>query len=474
MEDLPGADSPPINDVGHEPAGNDDPQDPLRPEIEEEDSARTPPIADPHQDTELAEDDQNPELSIPEAANNDDNDADSDDNLSDVDEAQFQDFDPNAIAIEERPRVVDASGVALLGKHKRKRDDADGEGKKKRREGRREKPKRSKRGEDGADFDDGDDAEGRRRKTKGPGEKRKKRTPSPEDDSNLTPEESEYMLNVIVQVQNLTQATGRKKEFSRKLDEALKKPKTNNRRKAGIDLEQMADTELEEMRRRMAEAAQADTQARDEGKPAMHKLKLLPEVVAMLNRNTLQNALVDPDINLLESVRFFLEPLNDGSLPAYNIQRELFACLAKLPVSKDALVASGIGKVTHFYTRSTKAEPSIRRQAEKLVGEWTRPILKRTDDFRKREFVEATYDPSQLPMRSTQTADKANRAAAARKAALAYPTVTNRARVEGGLGTYTIVPKSDLSRAQPGVRRLGAAGDDLARKLQARSKNQRR
>ena len=127
MEDLPGADSPPVNNVGHEPAGNDDPQDPLRPEIEEEDSARTPPIADPHLDTELAEDDQNPELSMPGAADNDDNDADSD-ALSDVDEAQFQDFDPNAIAIEERPRVVDASGVALLGKHKRKRDDADGDG----------------------------------------------------------------------------------------------------------------------------------------------------------------------------------------------------------------------------------------------------------------------------------------------------------------------------------------------------------
>lgn len=457
MEDLPGADSPPVNEVGHEPAGNDDPQDPLRPDVEEEDSARTPPIADPHQDTELAEDDQNPQLSIPGDADNDDNDADSD-ALSDVDEAQFQDFDPNAIAIEERPRVVDASGVALLGKHKRKRDDADGEAKKKRREGRREKPKRSKRGgdDDGQDYDASEEQEGRRRKTKGPGEKRKKRTPSPEDDSNLSPEER------------------RKKEFSRKLDEALKKPKTASRRKAGIDLEQMADTELEEMRRRMAEAAQADTQARDDGKPAMHKLKLLPEVVALLNRNTLQNALVDPDINLLESVRFFLEPLNDGSLPAYNIQRELFACLAKLPISKDALVASGIGKVTHFYTRSTKAEPLIRRQAEKLVGEWTRPILKRTDDFRKREFVEATYDPSIVPMRSTQPVDKAVRAAAARKAALAYPTTTNRARVEGGLGTYTIVPKSDLSRAAPGVRRPGAAGDDLARKLQARSKNNRR
>jgi transcription factor SPN1 len=268
---------------------------------------------------------------------------------------------------------------------------------------------------------------------------------------------------------SLTKAAGRKKEFSRKLDEALKKPKTNNRRKPGIDLEQAADFELEDMRRRMAEAAQA------EGKPAMHKLKLLPEVVALLNRNTLQSALVDPDINLLESVRFFLEPLNDGSLPAYNIQRELFACLAKLPVSKDALVASGIGKVTHFYTRSPKAEPGIKRQAEKLVGEWTRPILKRTDDFRKREFVVADYDPSQVPMRSTQVVDKATRAAAARKLALAPPSMSNRARIEGGLGTYTIVPKSDLSRAPPGGQRAyGAGGDDLARRLQARAKNNRR
>lgn len=194
MEDLPGADSPPVNDVGHEPSANDDPQDPLRPEIDEENAARTPPIADPNLDTELAEDDQNPQLSMPGAADNDDNDADSD-ALSDVDEAQFQDFDPNAIAIEERPRVVDASGVAMLGKHKRKRDDADGEGKKKRREGRREKPKRSKRGEDDEQgFDASEELEGRRRKTKGPGEKRKKRTPSPEDDANLTPEERECVL----------------------------------------------------------------------------------------------------------------------------------------------------------------------------------------------------------------------------------------------------------------------------------------
>jgi len=262
--------------------------------------------------------------------------------------------------------------------------------------------------------------------------------------------------------------TGRKKDFSRRLDEALKKPKAP-RRKAGIDLEQMADSELEEMRKRMADAAQADTIAREQNKPAMHKLKMLPEVVALLNRNTLQSALVDPDINLLESVRFFLEPLNDGSLPAYNIQRELFTCLAKLPITKDALVASGIGKVTHFYTRTNKAEPAIKRQAERLVGEWTRPILKRSDDYRKREFEVADYDPTIAPVRSSQGEIKAAKAAAVRKAALAVPMASNRARVEGGIATYTIAPRSNMAGVQSaGVKRLGASGDEMFRRLKAR------
>lgn len=239
------------------------------------------------------------------------------------------------------------------------------------------------------------------------------------------------------------------------------------------------------MRRRMAEAAQADTQARDANKPAMHKLQLLPQVVALLNRNTIAQALVDPDINLLEAVRFFLEPLNDGSLPAYNIQRELFQCLAKLPIAKDSLVASGIGKVVHFYTRSPKAEQSIKRQAERLVGEWTRPILKRTDDYRKREFVEADYDPSmaqsqQAALRGTGV-DREARAAAARKKALEIPTIGNRARVMGGLGTYTIVPRANTeainaSQGPPGSgsRRLGArAGDEMFKKIKAGSNRRR-
>lgn len=155
----------------------------------------------------------------------------------------------------------------------------------------------------------------------------------------------------------------------------------------------MADAEIEDMRKQMTSAAQMDAISRREGKPAMHKLKMLPEVVSLLNRNQYTSSLVDPEINLLEAVKFFLEPLDDGSLPAYNIQRDLMTSLAKLPINKETLVASGIGKVIVFYTKVKRVEPGIKRMAERLLAEWTRPILQRSDDYSKRVYEEVAYDP---------------------------------------------------------------------------------
>jgi hypothetical protein len=143
---------------------------------------------------------------------------------------------------------------------------------------------------------------------------------------------------------------------------------------------------------RMEQACEADNTAREKGQPAIHKLKMLPEVVALLNRNTVQHSIVDPDTNFLQSVKFFLEPLNDGSLPAYNIQRDLFAALTKLPIEKEALLSSGIGKVVLYYTKSRKPEIGIKRTAERLLGEWSRPILKRSDDYKKRKVQTAEFD----------------------------------------------------------------------------------
>lgn len=187
------------------------------------------------------------------------------------------------------------------------------------------------------------------------------------------------------------------------MDAIVKSSSTRRRKKDGIDLEQMADQEIEEMRRRMAQAAEADNEGRKRGEPARHKLKLLPEVVALLNKSNLKESIVDPESNILEAVRFFLEPLSDGSLPAYDIQKELFAALGKLPINKDTLVASGIGKVIMFYIKSKRPELTIKRQAERLFTDWTRPILRRTDDYRKKEFEQADFDPTYVHFRSTDT-----------------------------------------------------------------------
>lgn len=159
----------------------------------------------------------------------------------------------------------------------------------------------------------------------------------------------------------------------------------------------MADAEIEDMRRRMTDAARLDAEARRQGQPAMHKLKMLPEVLNLLNRNQYTASLVDPEINLLEAVKFFLEPLDDGELPAYSIQRDLMDVLGKLPINKDSLVASGIGKVIVFYTKSKRPELKIKRQAERLLADWTRPILQRSDDYSKRVYEEVDFDPTYVP-----------------------------------------------------------------------------
>ena len=164
--------SSPLPEAGHDPT---DPND----LINADKDTPTPPLANPTADMD--------ELS------------DNDSELSEVDEAQFEDFDPAALEIEERaPVEVDEDALKLIGRHKRKRDDAaDGEGtKKKKKEGRREKPKKSRRRRDEDDaFSGGEEIEGKRTRKAGTAdeasgkrERRRNRPVSPDNDDDLDPE----------------------------------------------------------------------------------------------------------------------------------------------------------------------------------------------------------------------------------------------------------------------------------------------
>ncbi|KAG5294746.1 transcription factor iws1 [Histoplasma ohiense] len=366
--------------------------------------------------------------------------------LSDVDDAQFEDFDAANVSIDERPAIaIDEENLKLIGRHKRARNQEEEEQRKKKKskEGRREKKSRRRQESDDA-FSGGEEIEGKRAR------KRSRKIVEEINEEDLDP------------------ATRRRRALDRMMDEQLKKPTKRRARKAdGIDLADLADAEIEDVRRRMTDAAKLDSIARKENRPAMHKLKMLPEVVSLLNRNQYVNSLVDPEINLLEAVKFFLEPLDDGSLPAYNIQRDLLAALGRLPINKETLIASGIGRVIVFYTKSKRPEIGIKRQAERLLAEWTRPILQRSDDYSKRVYEEAYFDPSQLAARNQGVSAQAT-AAEARARELLPPRLANRARVEAGHTSYTIVPRSTTVQESRFARPLGASGEDRFRRMKAR------
>ena len=267
------------------------------------------------------------------------------------------------------------------------------------------------------------------------------------------------------------------------MDAALKNPNKRRRKKDEVDLEEAFDEEIAELKLRMEKACVDDNAARDKGQPAIHKLKLLPEVVALLNRNTVQHSIVDPDTNFLISVRFFLEPLNDGSLPAYNIQRDLLTALTRLPIEKEALLSSGIGKVVLYYTKSKKPEIGIKRTAERLLGEWSRPILKRTDDYKKRKIATSEFDhqAAQLALRPSGTQPLSQPSASQsglsqreinrereRERFLAPINQSTRARMDSSNTSYTIAPQSTFDPSKgidPSNRPIGAGGDAAFRKM---------
>jgi transcription factor SPN1 len=225
MEDLdpnalvPGVDAP-LPEGGLPEAGHD-PGDPLAPDIEEENNPNAP-IAFPYQDVEVTG-----ENEVDKDDDDDDDDlSDNESLLSDVDEAQFQDFDPAAISLEDREQIaIDDDNVKLLGVHKRKRTEAETEeARKKKKEKRREKgTKKARRRRDGSEpFSGGEELDGKRRRKRNDGDAgeggsgSQRRRAEGVDESLLSPEER------------------KRRELDRAMDEALKGGKTRMSKKDGI------------------------------------------------------------------------------------------------------------------------------------------------------------------------------------------------------------------------------------------------
>ncbi|EER32559.1 conserved hypothetical protein [Candida tropicalis MYA-3404] len=197
-----------------------------------------------------------------------------------------------------------------------------------------------------------------------------------------------------VDYESLDPQQRRRLELEERMTQAIK-PASKRRRKADEDdIERMQDDKIDALKEQMIKAATLDVDKNSQGQIATEKLKLLSKVTDVLARADLAISILDN--NLLEAVRLWLEPLPDASMPAYQIQKELINALETLPIKTDHLAASGIGKVLVFYQRSKRTEASLKKVVDRLIGDWTRPILNKSDSYKDRSVQFHEYNKSKF------------------------------------------------------------------------------
>ncbi|CCX04252.1 hypothetical protein FPQ18DRAFT_323325 [Pyronema domesticum] len=341
----------------------------------------------------------------------------SDSELSDLDET-FDEYNAMVDTTQAEAIPLDEDTIATLGKYKKKGNRAASE----------EEPPKP--------------------------QKRRRRDRARDDD--------EQMGEAPVPEIELTEAEKKRRDMDKLMDDAIKTKKKAKRRKTDVDLEKMDDEAVDNLRMKMIEAANADTEAIEAGNPATSKLSMVDEVRDTLGRQNLLNIAVD--CGILRGIRRWLEPLPNKTLPAYNVQKLMFEILAKLKPDIVHLRESGIGRIVMFYTKDSRPQRLIKREAEKLVRDWSRPILGRSDDYRSRAIPIADGRSSAPSSQRRKSVDDT------KHSALAAPVKdTGRARVMMPQShSYEVAPVSRLNNVVGPIRPITARGDEFIRKMKAK------
>ncbi|KAF5376187.1 hypothetical protein D9757_009301 [Collybiopsis confluens] len=306
----------------------------------------------------------------------------------------------------------------------------------------------------------GDGVRKRKRTTSGVAKKKKKSAYEDIDLNELPPEQANK-IRLDMQI------------------EAILKPKKGSRPKKRKNneevLDSFADDEVARLRETMNNAADEDIKAKENKLPATAKLRFLNEAMETLRKAALAQSISDN--NLLDAVRRWLEPLPDRSLPALNIQRELFAALRKMEFIDSAVIKEAqLGPLVLFYTKCRRVTPDVKRIASELVSSWSRPIIKRSASYRDRVVpvmsrmdvddtgpgggggsqMHSQYRPEKLSSILAKAREEDKRRV--RKNAVTIPT--------SSLGTYTFAPRNNA-----GMQKMNASVDN---DVERRKKNAER
>eukprot|EP00126_Sphaerothecum_destruens_P002400 Sdes_comp15839_c0_seq1m4922 len=187
-----------------------------------------------------------------------------------------------------------------------------------------------------------------------------------------------------------------KEKIESDFDKMVRRQKAmRSRRKTDqVDLTDLDDT-IAAIIEKMSEAASLDRLANEAKRPALNKLKMLKEICLQLNKKDLQMNFLDQGV--LSSIREWLEPLPDGSLSHVTIRTSLLELLHSLPVEKDMLKDSGVGRMVMLLYKHPKEIEKNKRIAKSVIDLWSRPIFGLHSDYREvaseNVYVEVDLDP---------------------------------------------------------------------------------
>ncbi|KAG7399694.1 hypothetical protein PHYBOEH_008201 [Phytophthora boehmeriae] len=170
-------------------------------------------------------------------------------------------------------------------------------------------------------------------------------------------------------------------------DETLKSLKTGRARsKVNLSPQEMEQI-TQEVLYRMDKAYADDLASIEQRRPALEKIKFVDSALHILRKLQFQPMLLDFD--LLTIVKKWIQPLEDGTLPNVGLRTKMLDMVSKMPVFKEHLKRSGLGKVVMILMKHPHETLENKELCRSLVERWSRSVFNKTLDFSKLAELEA-------------------------------------------------------------------------------------
>lgn len=152
--------------------------------------------------------------------------------------------------------------------------------------------------------------------------------------------------------------------------------------------EQEKEVFVNKLQLKMAEAVIRDERDYQEGRPALHKIKLLDAVQQAVSMRPLHQTLLDKDI--LGSLRDWITPRGTSttsSLPALSVRSTVYDLLLLLPCQPEHLKRGSrdgkvIGEVIVQLRKHKQETTENKKKLREIMDKWSRPIFSKNADVR--------------------------------------------------------------------------------------------